>query len=130
MLPGQIDSDDDVETASHAELSGRWSLLIDLQREFGGAFGAYLIFAILWPGGLVAYTVFGSPDNPTRILFGAALIFIVCLTISLYTLWWYVWAKRREAKTFELMQRRGEEELAREEQGKVQRRAAGQDLFG
>ena len=130
MLPGRIDSDEDLETDSHAQLSGRWSLLVDLQREFGGAFGAFLIIAIVLPGGLVANVAWGSPDNPDLVLVGAAISFVVCLTISLYALWWYVWAKRREEKTFQMMQRRGEEELAREEEAKVRRRAAGQDLFG
>ncbi len=115
MLPGHIDSDDDLETDSHAELAGRWSLLVDLRAEFGGAFGAYLIFAVLLPGALVAYGMWGSPDDPASLLLGAAVIFIVCLSISLYTCVWFVWAKRREEKTFAMMQRRGEEEYERAE---------------
>lgn len=130
MLPGRVDSDEDMETGSHAELSGRWSLLVDLHREFQGAFGAFLIFAIILPGGLIADVIWGSPDNPDLVLVGAAISFVVCLTISLYALWWSVRVKRREEKTFQMMQRRGEEELAREEQAKAQRRATGQDLFG
>ena len=128
MLPGRVDTDDDVETDSHARLSGRWSLLVDLHREFQGAFGAFLIIAIILPGCLIANVIWGSPDNPDLVLIGAAISFIICLTISLYTLWWCVWVKRREEKTFKMMQLRGEEELAREAQAKARRRAAAQDI--
>ena len=128
MLPGHVDTDDDVETDSHAQLSGRWSLLVDLHREFQGAFGAYLFFAIILPGGLIANVIWGSPDNPDLVLIGATISFTICLTISLYALWWSVWVKRREEKTFKMMQLRGGEELAREEQAKARRRSAGRDL--
>lgn len=128
MLPGRVDTDDDVETDSHAQLSGRWSLLVDLHREFQGAFGAYLFFAIILPGGLIADVIWGSPDNPDLVLIGAAISFTICLTISLYALWWSVWVKRREEKTFKMMQLRGEEELAREEQAKARRRSAAKDI--
>jgi hypothetical protein len=110
MLPGHINSDDDLETASHAGLSARWSLLVDLQAEFGGAFVAYLLLAFVVPCSLLAYVMWGSPASPYGVIVGAAVIFSVCLTISLYSLWWYVWAKRREERAFKLMQQRGEEE--------------------
>ncbi len=111
MLPGHVVSDDDDGTEAHAYYAGRWSLLVDLQAEFGGAFGAYLLFAFVVPGLMVASVYFEWTERPELSLFGAAALFIMLVSISLYALIWYRWAKKREQLAFETMQRRGEEEL-------------------
>jgi hypothetical protein len=98
--------------------AGRWDLLIDLQGEFGGAFGAYLLLALVLPGAMVAFVFFGWTQSPEATLLGAAALFIALLAVSLYALVWYLWVKKRERLAFDTMQRRGEEQLAREEEKK------------
>lgn len=128
MLPGEVPSDLD-EDETHDHLAGRWSLLVDLRAEFQGALGAWLIAAFLFPGFLVGATIWGEHEDPGLALLVAGIIFIVCATIAAYSGWWFVWTARRERRTFELMQRRGEEEVAREdaERGRLDARAQKQD---
>ncbi len=54
MWPGEVASDLDVNEETHDNLAGRWSILVDLYVEFQGAFGAYLIMALLIPGLMIA----------------------------------------------------------------------------
>ena len=107
MLPGEVPSDLDVEDENHDSLVGRWTILVDLQAEFGGAFRAYLLFAFLIPGLLFASAYFGWTDRPSITLAAAFVVFVVLLTVSLYSFVWYRWAKKRQAKTYQLMLRKG-----------------------
>lgn len=129
LLPGDVPSDED-EDETHDHLAGRWSLLVDLQSKFQCAYLAWLLVAIFVPGGLVAWALRGRPENPEGVFLGAAVVFIVALTVAVYAGVWSLWVKCRQNRTFDLMKRRGEEELAREVRVKAARRAAGQDLFG
>jgi hypothetical protein len=118
LQPGRILSDDDDGSNGHAYYSGRWTLLLDLLTEFEGAFGAYLLFAFIIPGGMLASIYFEKIENPDLMLVGAGAVFISLLSISAYTFVWYLWAKKRERLAFKTMQRRENEELALEKKRK------------
>jgi hypothetical protein len=120
MLPGKVLSDNDDGKEAHAYYAGRWTLLSDLQREFGGLFGAYLFLAFLFPGALIASVFFEWVERPGMTLVFAATLFVALLSISLFSLAWYRWAKKREQRAFEMMQQKGREELELEEQSRAQ----------
>lgn len=110
----EVPSDLDDGTESHDYWAGKWSVFSDIHGIFGGSFGLFLVLTLLVPGAMLASVFFDWTEQPDMVLLGAALVFVVCLTLSLHSLAWYVWAKRRERLAFETMQRLGEAELARE----------------
>ena len=108
MCPGEVSSDLDVEEKSHDHLAGRWHILVDLYVEFQGECGAFLVFAFLIPGLLVASVFFEWTQRPMLTLAIAAVVFIICITVSLHAYFWFRWVKKRERKAFALMQEKGE----------------------
>ena len=111
----EVPSDLDDATESHDYWAGKWTVFSDIYGVFGGSFGLFLILSLLLPGAMVASVLFGWAERPEMALLGAGLVFVVCLTLSLHSLAWYVWAKRRERIAFVTMQQLGVAELAREE---------------
>jgi hypothetical protein len=107
MWPGEVASDLDIEEENHDNLAGRWSILVDLYVEFQGECGAYLIMALLIPGLLVASVFFEWTQRPELTITIAAVIFIVCITVSLHAYLWFRWVKKRERQAFALMQKEG-----------------------
>lgn len=110
MLPGRVTSDFGVQDENHDQLSGRWVILSDMCSEFSGAFGVALIAALGAPGLLLGVVFLGWTSQPAYLLFLAATLFVVFITISLYALVWYRWACKREAEAYRLMLKRGGEE--------------------
>ena len=109
MWPGEVPSDLDIEEANHDRLAGRWAILIDLCSEFQGEFGAYLVFAFLIPGLLVAMVIFEGTERPVLTLAIAAVTFIVCITVSLHAFIWFRWAKKREREAYDLIHKKSQE---------------------
>jgi hypothetical protein len=105
-----VTSDFGVEEANHDKLAGRSAILSDICSEFSSAFGVCLIIALGAPGLLLGVVFFEWTSQPAYLLFVAATLFVVFITISLYALVWFRWAERREAEIYELMLARGEEE--------------------
>lgn len=121
MLPSEIPSDLTDGEESHDYYAGRWSLLVDLQAEFVGKFGAYLILALLVPSVLVVFVIGDWTDAPDRTLIFAALAFIALGAISGYSFIWYRWAKKRERIAFQMMQAAAKREQDREERRRLAR---------
>ena len=90
---------------------------MDLYSEFQGECGAYLFFAFLMPGLLVASAFFEWTQRPELTLAIAAVAFIVCITVSLHAYFWFRWVKKREREAFSLMQKKGQGELEAEDKG-------------
>lgn len=110
----EVPSDLDDGTESHDYWAGKWTVFSDIYGVFGGSFGLFLVLSLLVPCAMVASVFFEWAARPEMTLFGAGVVFIVCLALSLHSLAWYIWAKRRERIAFETMQQLGEAELAQE----------------
>ena len=105
MWPGEVPSDLDYEEKNHDQLAGRWRILVDLYSEFQGECGAFLIFAFLIPGLMVASVVFEWIKRPDLMLAIAAAVFVVCITVSLHAYLWFRWVRKRVRRVRELMDR-------------------------
>lgn len=117
MWPGEVPSDFEIEEESHDRLAGRWTILVDLYSEFQGECGAYLFLAFLIPGLLVASVFFEWTQRPLLTLAIAAVVFIICITVSLHAYIWFRWVKKRERNAFGLMQIKSQGELGAEDEG-------------
>jgi hypothetical protein len=117
MWPGEVSSDLDVNEESYDNLAGRWSILVDLYVEFQGECGAFLFMAILIPGLLAASVFFEWTQRPLLTLAIGAVVFIICITVSLHSYIWFRWVRKRKRIAFALMQQRGQEELEVEDEG-------------
>ena len=117
MCPGEVPSDLDIEEENHDRLAGRWTILVDLYSKFQGECGAYLFFAFLIPGLLVVSVFFEWTKRPELTLAIAAVVFIVCITVSLRAYIWFRWVKKRERNAYTLMQKKGQGELETEDEG-------------
>ena len=111
-----MSSDLDIEEESHDRLAGRWTILVDLYSEFQGECGAYFFLAFLIPGLLVASVFFEWMPRPGLTLTIAAVVFFACITVSLHAYIWYRWVKKRERKTYDLMQKKDQGELEAEDE--------------
>ena len=107
MIPTEVPSDLDVREVSREELSGRWTILVDISSDFQGAAGAYAVVGFVFPSILIASVIFGWTDHNHAFwwLLLAAAIFIGCLAISLYSLVWYIWARKRERLIYGLLRK-------------------------
>lgn len=103
MLLGEALGEIDGEERSHDFYAGEWFILSDLYGHFQGAFGGCLLLAFLIPGGMVASTIFGWTKHPELTLLGSAIVFVACIAISLHSLAWFIWVKRRERLAFAAM---------------------------
>ncbi len=108
MCPGEVSSDLDVEEKSHDHLAGRWRIFVDLYVEFQGECGAFLVIAFLIPGLLVATVFFEWTQHPLLILAIAAVVFIICITVSLHAYFWFRWVKKRLRITRGMMREKDE----------------------
>ena len=108
-MPGQVPGDlDDDESSDY--FSGKEPLLIDLYSEFQGLYGARLFIAFLFPGIMVASVIFEWASRPELALLGAAAIFIACISISFYSLIWFLWVKKRLRIAEDMMRKKYEKE--------------------
>lgn len=107
MIPTEVPSDSDMHEVGRSELVGRWTILVEISSEFQGAVGAYALLGILFPCILIASAIFGwtSQEQAFWLLLWAAIIFVGCMSISLYTLIWYFWARKRERAIYDLMRK-------------------------
>jgi hypothetical protein len=108
MWPGEVSSDLDIEEENHDHLAGRWTILVDLYSELQGECGAYLILAFLIPGLLVVSVFFKWTERPLLAIAIAAVVFIICITVSLHAYIWFRWVKKRQRKAFDLMHNKDE----------------------
>jgi hypothetical protein len=106
MWPSEVPSDFDVDEASREALEARWGLLLDLHNDFQGSAFAYAIFAVLLPGLGFASIYFewsGGVDDPAIQLLISVALFVSLGSISLYSLVWYFWEKKRLKRVEKLM---------------------------
>lgn len=96
MVPGQVPSDFDLQDANADEAAGRHAILVDLYSEFQGAAGAYAALGVLLPllGG--ASVLFEWTERSPEVLFLiGAVLFVAMMSIALYSLVWFLWARKR-----------------------------------
>lgn len=72
MIPTEVLSDLDIDEIDRAELTGRWSVLVDLVGEFQGAYGAYFVLGLLVPGMFIVFVSYsqrqlGRVDELTQV---------------------------------------------------------------
>ncbi len=102
LWPSWVPSDMDVDTASFTELAGRRAMLLDLYGEFRGQASAYALFAVLLPILSMASSYFYEANSTFRMFI--ALAFSIGLgAVSLHSLVWFLWARRRLKHVEKLM---------------------------
>jgi len=105
MWPSDVPSDIDVDKESYEQLGARWTLLVDLHGEFQGLTIIYGVLAFLVPGFIMGGSFFGTENSESGFVV-AAMLFIVLLTISGYSLVWFAWTRRRLKRVEALMDKK------------------------
>ena len=104
LWPSWVPSDMDVDTASFTELAGRRAMLLDLYGEFQGEAGAYAFFAVLLPALSMASIYFNWDEGyPATTVIIALAMFVGLGAVSLHSLVWFLWVRRRLRRVEKLM---------------------------